>query len=317
MANQPTDEVKIEVIQGGLLPAEKCFAPIPFERTSVTGLKHVDGAISMARSAPDSATSSFFICVGDQPELDFGGKRNKDGQGFAAFGKVVYGMDKVKKIQQSPGEGQILSPPVKIISVGRPTGPDRVAVQHVLIAFKGSIPEEKVRRSQEEAHALALEIFERAKKGEDFDSLVKNYTNDEYPGIYRMANFGLELLKEKKEYSRAGMVWSFGEVSFGLPVGGIGLAVYDPKAPNTAGTSSSVWNKTRSTSILRSRRAENRTGKSSGRDRGRRARGFECRKNFPFNQEWNGRAYLFKQVRPIFVEDENEIVVVTVYVYYY
>ncbi len=230
IANQPTDEVKIEVIQGGLLPAEKCFAPISLERTSVTGLKHVDGAISMGRAAPDSATSSFFICVGDQPELDFGGKRNKDGQGFAAFGRVVNGMDKVKKIQQSPCEGQLLRPPVRIISVGRPTGPDRVAVQHVLIAFKGSVPEEKVTRSQEEAHALALEIFERAKKGEDFDLLVKNYTNDEYPGIYRMANFGLELLKEKKEYSRAGMVWSFGEVSFGLPVGGIGLAVYDPKS---------------------------------------------------------------------------------------
>jgi peptidyl-prolyl cis-trans isomerase A (cyclophilin A) len=228
MANQPTDEVKIEVIQGGLLPAEKCFAPIPLERTSVTGLKHVDGTISMARSGPDSATSSFFICIGDQPELDFGGRRNRDGQGFAAFGRVGYGMDKVKKIHQSPCQGQTLHPPLKIISSGRPAGPDRVAVQHVLIAFKGSIPEEKVKRSQEEAHALALEIFERAKKGENFDTLVKTYTDDEYPGVYRMANFGFEVLKEKKEYSRAGMVWSFGEVSFGLPVGGIGLAVYDP-----------------------------------------------------------------------------------------
>jgi len=228
MANQPTDEVKIEVIQGGQLADDQCFAPIPLERTSVTGLKHVDGTISMARSAPDSAASSFFICVGDQPELDFGGKRNKDGQGFAAFGRVVFGMDKVRKIQQSPCQGQLLSPPIKILSAGRRTGPDRITVQHILIAFQGSIPDEKITRTRDEARVLALDIFERAKKGEDFDRLVKSATNDEYPGIYRMANFGLEPLKEKKEYSRAGMVWSFGEVSFGLPVGGIGLAAYDP-----------------------------------------------------------------------------------------
>jgi len=228
-ANQPTDEVKIEVIQGGELPEEKGFPPIPLERTSVTGLRHLDGTISMARSGPDSATSSFFICLGDQPELDFGGRRNKDGQGFAAFGRVVYGMDKVKKIQQSPAEGQRLSPPVRILSAGRPAGPDRVAVQHVLVAFQGSIPDDKVTRRREEAQALALDIFARAKKGEDFDGLVKRFTNDEVPGIYRMTNFGVEPLKEKKEYPRAGMVWSFGEVGFGLPVGGIGLAAYDPQ----------------------------------------------------------------------------------------
>jgi peptidyl-prolyl cis-trans isomerase A (cyclophilin A) len=73
----------------------------PLERTSVTGLKHVDGALSMARSGPDSATSSFSIMVGDQPELDFAGKRNADGQGFAVFGRVVSGMDVVKKIHAS------------------------------------------------------------------------------------------------------------------------------------------------------------------------------------------------------------------------
>jgi len=110
-----------------------------------------------------------------------------------------------------------------------PKEPDRVAVQHILIAFKGSIPEEKVVRTSEEAQLLAMEIFERAKKGEDFDALVKKYTDDEYPGIYRMANIGLEPNKEKKEYSRAGMVRSFGDVSFSLPAGGVGLAVYDPQ----------------------------------------------------------------------------------------
>lgn len=117
--NQPKDEIKIEVIQGGQLVNDKEFPAIPLERTSVTGLKHIDGAISMARGGPDSATSSFFFCVGDQPELDFGGRRNKDGQGFAAFGKVVVGMEVVKKIHQSPKENQSLKPPIKIISIAR------------------------------------------------------------------------------------------------------------------------------------------------------------------------------------------------------
>ena len=229
MANQPTDKVKIEVIQGGELPDVICYPPIRLERTSVTGLKHLDGTISIARNGPDTATASFFICIGDQPELDFGGKRNPDGQGFAAFGRVVYGMETVKKIQRSPADGQALKPPVGIIAAGRRTGPDRIAVQHVLVAFRGSIPDAKVTRTRDEAQTLASEIFERAKKGEDFDKLVKNHTDDEYPGIYRMTNFGLPFSKENGEYPRAGMVWSFGEVGFGLPVGGIGLAVYDPQ----------------------------------------------------------------------------------------
>jgi peptidyl-prolyl cis-trans isomerase A (cyclophilin A) len=117
--NQPTNAVKIEVIQGGQLPEAKSFPAIPLERTSVTGIKHLDGVVSMARSGPDTATSSFFICINDQPELDFGGKRNADGQGFAAFGRVVAGMDVVRKIQKQPAEGQTLKPPVKILSIRR------------------------------------------------------------------------------------------------------------------------------------------------------------------------------------------------------
>jgi peptidyl-prolyl cis-trans isomerase A (cyclophilin A) len=118
-ANQPNDAVRIEVIQGGMLPEDKSFPPIAHETTAVTGLKHVDGTISMARSKPGSATSSFFFCINDQPQLDFGGKRNPDGQGFAAFGKVVTGMDVVRAIQALPAQGQLLAPPVKIISIRR------------------------------------------------------------------------------------------------------------------------------------------------------------------------------------------------------
>jgi peptidyl-prolyl cis-trans isomerase A (cyclophilin A) len=117
MQNQPDSPVKIEVIQGGINPERKKdgFPAIALERTSVTGVKHVDGTISMARGGTDSATSDFFICIGDQPELDFGGKRNADGQGFAAFGRVVRGMDVVRKIQGLPAEGQKLVPPVGIL----------------------------------------------------------------------------------------------------------------------------------------------------------------------------------------------------------
>jgi hypothetical protein len=106
---------------------------------------------------------------------------------------------------------------------------DRISVQHILIAFKGSLPEPKVTRTAAEAEALAAEIFERARKGEDFDALVKKYTDDAYPGVYRMSNFGTTPDKEKKEYARSGMVRAFGDVGFALPAGGVGLAVYDPQ----------------------------------------------------------------------------------------
>jgi peptidyl-prolyl cis-trans isomerase A (cyclophilin A) len=76
----------------------------------------------MARDGPDSATSDFFICVSAQPSLDFGGRRNPDGQGFAAFGRVVQGMQIVRRIQRSKADGQTLTPPVKILSIRRVSG---------------------------------------------------------------------------------------------------------------------------------------------------------------------------------------------------
>lgn len=121
--NQPNDAIRIAVIQGGMAhwnDYPRDGAPgIPLERTTVTGLKHLDGTISMARMTPDSANSEFFICVGDQPDLDFGGMRNPDGQGFAAFGQVVDGMDVVHAINTSPYEGQGLTPPIEIIEIAR------------------------------------------------------------------------------------------------------------------------------------------------------------------------------------------------------
>ena len=127
--NQPESPVKIEVIQAGVNPdrAKQGFPPIALERTNATGILHKDGAVSMARGGPDSATSGWFVCINDQPSLDFGGARNPDGQGFAAFGRVVSGMDVVRKIQAAPSstnrttntEAQRLTPPIRILKVAR------------------------------------------------------------------------------------------------------------------------------------------------------------------------------------------------------
>jgi peptidyl-prolyl cis-trans isomerase A (cyclophilin A) len=119
--NQPANKVKIDVVQAGRAPFSRRpeLPPIALEPTSMTGLAHVDGALSMARDGPDTATSDFFICVGAQPELDFGGKRNPDGQGFAAFGRVVAGMDVVRRIHAAPADGQSLAPPIAIVGAHR------------------------------------------------------------------------------------------------------------------------------------------------------------------------------------------------------
>jgi peptidyl-prolyl cis-trans isomerase A (cyclophilin A) len=119
--NQPNDSVRIEVIQGGM-PREKRasgFPAIPLERTSLTGLHHGDGTLSMARGGPDTATDQFFVTIGEQPALDFGGRRNPDGQGFAAFGRVTKGMDIVRRIQAQPANGQALITPVAILRIAR------------------------------------------------------------------------------------------------------------------------------------------------------------------------------------------------------
>lgn len=125
--NTVRHDVEIQVIQVQIDAAREreAFPPISLERTSVTGLKHVNGTMSMARNGPDTATGSFSIVIGDQPEMDVGGRRNPDGQGFAAFGRIVRGMDVVKEIQASPtGRAgpygtESLSPPIKVVKAYR------------------------------------------------------------------------------------------------------------------------------------------------------------------------------------------------------
>ena len=120
---------KIEVIQGGLgSGVDAPFEPIVHEDTEATGILHTDGVVSMARDGVGTASSEFFICLGDQPGLDKGNVRNPDEQGFAAFGRVVAGMDVVQSIHRSPADapsyseytrGQIIASPVAIVLVRR------------------------------------------------------------------------------------------------------------------------------------------------------------------------------------------------------
>lgn len=119
--------VKIAGIQGGVTDEKTYLPPIALESTNRTGLRHRDGTLSVARLAPATGMAgSFFICVGNQPELDFGGHRNPDGQGFAAFGQVVVGMEVVRAIWSSKtkdlnnGFGdQMIDPPIKILHARR------------------------------------------------------------------------------------------------------------------------------------------------------------------------------------------------------
>lgn len=114
----------ISVIQGGVLDGVERLEPAPLETTKATGIRHEDGVISLARGTPDSGSgAAFFICIGAQPGLDFGGQRNPDGLGFAAFGWVVQGMDVVHAIHRQSAKaasdsaytaGQMLDEPVLI-----------------------------------------------------------------------------------------------------------------------------------------------------------------------------------------------------------
>jgi peptidyl-prolyl cis-trans isomerase A (cyclophilin A) len=126
----PPNRPAMAIIQGGVDPARRGegFPAIPLERTSVTGLKHVVGTVSMARGAQaDTARSDFFICLDEQPSLDFGGKRFDDAQGAAAFGRVVKGLDVVRRIQEQPTSKdadtsmgrQTLTAPVTITRMSR------------------------------------------------------------------------------------------------------------------------------------------------------------------------------------------------------
>jgi peptidyl-prolyl cis-trans isomerase A (cyclophilin A) len=121
--DQPSNAFKSELIQGGIWQTnykkQLTIPGIPNETTKQSGILHKDGIISLARTTPGSASTEFFICVGDQPAYDYGGDANPDGQGFAAFGKVVEGMDVVRKIHEQPDNATSFTPPIKIKNIIR------------------------------------------------------------------------------------------------------------------------------------------------------------------------------------------------------
>jgi peptidyl-prolyl cis-trans isomerase A (cyclophilin A) len=121
--DQPSSSFKSELIQGGIWQTNNKLAAaihgIPHESTKQTGLSHLDGTISLARTSLGTASTEFFICIGDQKEYDYGGKVNADGQGYAAFGKVVKGMDVVRQIHQQPDNETTFTPTIKISNIKR------------------------------------------------------------------------------------------------------------------------------------------------------------------------------------------------------
>lgn len=119
--NQPSNPIKIQVIQGGVdrETGDTTTPYIPHETTQKTKLKHRNGTLSMARMEPGTANTEFFICIGPQPELDYGGKRNPDGQGFAAFGQVVQGLSVVRSIHRHRAPEQYLDQPIAIRGIRR------------------------------------------------------------------------------------------------------------------------------------------------------------------------------------------------------
>lgn len=121
--NQVTGYLHSHLIQGGIWQSnpelKKKFKPIPHEPTSQSGILHTRGTISMARNEPGTATSEFFICLEDEPGFDFGGQNNPDGAGYAAFGKIVEGMDVVERIYHQPEDQQQFIPPVTILNIER------------------------------------------------------------------------------------------------------------------------------------------------------------------------------------------------------
>ncbi len=121
--NQPSDAFKAALIQGGIWRTNhKLFLSlkgIAHETTNQTGILHKDGTISLARQEPGTATTEFFICLGNQPGFNYGGENNPDKQGYAAFGKVIKGMDIVRTIYDRPEDDQAFTPPVTIFDIVR------------------------------------------------------------------------------------------------------------------------------------------------------------------------------------------------------
>jgi hypothetical protein len=131
--------------------------------------------------------------------------------------------------QTTPDTGAAAAPTASnTMPVTPATPPDHIEVQHVLIGFQGSVPGKTVTRTKAEAEKLAQEVLERARKGESMDQLVQKYTDDQFPGVYDLANNGITPDPAKQEFKRSGMVKGFSDAAFSLSVGNVGISNYDP-----------------------------------------------------------------------------------------
>jgi peptidyl-prolyl cis-trans isomerase A (cyclophilin A) len=123
LLEESTTEKNRGVIQGGIWVSNNKKAEtipgIPHESPKQTGLTHTSGTLSLARTTAGTASTEFFICIGDQTEYDSSKILNPDGLGFAAFGKVTSGMEIVRKIQEQPASGQSFTKPVEILKIER------------------------------------------------------------------------------------------------------------------------------------------------------------------------------------------------------
>lgn len=95
------------------------YPKISVETTEETGLKHEDGTLSLGRDNADQVDTNVFICIGNQPNLDYGGARHPDGYGFSAFGKIIEGMDIIKEIHSLPLEGQRIIKDITVRTIQR------------------------------------------------------------------------------------------------------------------------------------------------------------------------------------------------------
>src|SRR5262245_57695840 len=113
---------------------------------------------------------------------------------------------------------------VPLLLASKAPEPPVVKVQHILIGFKGSVHGKTIERSKAEAQSLAEKPVERARAGEDFGALVKQHTDDQYPGVYLLTNTGAP--RRSGARTRDQMVSAFGDVAFRLGVGEVGMAAH-------------------------------------------------------------------------------------------
>ncbi len=220
-------------------PADGSINIAYYDRSATTGTRT---RLTLARSLDGHKFSYIPVDVPEfdcRPDVFFGDYIGID----ALQGRVAIGFMHFPESVDQPAEVQVSSAVFdfelgtsQLIPHGsRFVGPEVITVQHILVGFRGSVPGKEIERTKEESDELAHKLLQRARAGEDFAQLVQEFTNDQSPGIYSMSNFSTEVAPEVREnnaptgsvYPRGGMVRSFGDISFGLEPGEIGMTEYD------------------------------------------------------------------------------------------